>query len=177
MSYAMLRTIQRYVLFAIILALPLTGIPQRYSIPGMGRNLAYYLAYIGIALLIYEYLKYKFEINKRALTFIYLFIGWEIICFLHGMFFYEFNHLLTLDQLPRMKLVVEWFAKCGLILEELTWVRLFLGLRAIKQIFIVDSLVFLLCFYIYHLYKDNFKEAFKDVFRAIIYLTQIAIIS
>ena len=54
MSLGLLKKLQRHVLFSLILALPLTGMPERFSVPGMGGNLSYIFAFIGVALIVYH---------------------------------------------------------------------------------------------------------------------------
>ena len=64
MSIEALHKLQKNILLFIIIFLPFSSIPERFSIPGLGSNLSIYWLLVGIALLLYEYIKYNFAIEK-----------------------------------------------------------------------------------------------------------------
>lgn len=173
MSVELLHKLQRYLLFALIVSLPLNSIPKRFSIPGLGSNLSEYFFILGLGLLIYEYFKYRFEIDRKAVVFIYLFIIWQIICLLHGLYFYEFNSMLTLDQIPKLQFVLGKLEVYDFVPDELTAIKYWLFARTIKNILLLNNTVFLICFYIYHLYKNDFDRGFKDIRKAVTCLVLI----
>ena len=61
-------------------------------------------------------------------------------------------------------------ADYGIVIQELTAIKCWLFLRFSKNILLLNNIVFLLCFYIWNLYKDDFTSAFNDVRRAVICL-------
>ena len=86
------------------------------------------------------------------------------------MWFYEYNELLTLNQIPRLEVILNKMASYGVVIPELTAIKCWLLLRFSKNILLLNNIVFLLCFYIWNLYKDDFTSAFNDVRKAVVCL-------
>ena len=170
MNIERLHCFQRLALFFLILFLPLNSIPKRFAIPGIGGDLSNYFFILGMGLLIYEYFKFGFTINRKVKFLFCTYIIWQLLCLIHGLYFYEYNELLTLNQIPRLEVILNKLASYGLVIQELTAIKCWLFLRFSKNILLLNNIVFLVCFYIYHLYKDDFDCAFGDVRRAVICL-------
>lgn len=170
MNIERLHCFQRLALFFLILFLPLNSIPKRFAIPGIGGDLSNYFFILGMGLLIYEYFKFGFTINRKVKFFFCTYIIWQLLCLIHGLYFYEYNELLTLNQIPRLEVILNKLASYGLVIQELTAIKSWLFLRFSKNILLLNNIVFLVCFYIWHLYKDDFDSAFSDVRRAVICL-------
>ncbi len=170
MSLELLRKLQKLALFFLILFLPLNSIPKRFAIPGIGGDLSNYFFILGMVLLAYEYFRFGFSINKKVRYFFCTYIVWQLICLAHGLYFYEYNELLTLNQIPRLEAILNKIADYGMVIQELTAIKCWLFLRFSKNILLLNNIVFLLCFYIWNLYKDDFTSAFNDVRRAVICL-------
>ena len=91
-----LHNLERRLLQLMIIVLPLNAIPQRFSLPGLGGDLVNYVCLLMIIALGYEYVKYRFSISKKAITFFAVFIAWQIICLAVGLITYEsvsYTHL------------------------------------------------------------------------------------
>ena len=170
MSIELIRKLQKLTLTFLIISLPLNSITKRFAIPGIGGDLSNYFFIIGMLWLIYEYFKFGFEINKKVRLFFCGYIVWQIICLVHGLAVYEFNELLTINQIPRLELILNKLSCHRIMVPEMLAIKAWLFLRFTKNILLSDNIVFLLTFYIYHLYKYDFKSAFSDVRKAIIYL-------
>lgn len=170
MSLELLRKLQKLALFFLILFLPLNSIPKRFAIPGIGADLSNYFFLLGMLLLAYEYWKFGFNIHRKAKIFFVAYIVWQLICLTHGLWRYEYNELLTLEQIPRLELILSKLTIYGINIEEITAIKGWLFLRFSKNILLLNNIVFLVCFYIYYIYKDNFTDAFNDVRRAVICL-------
>ena len=69
MSIELICKLQKLTLTCLIISLPLNSIPKRFAIPGIGGDLSNYFFIIGMLLLIYEYFKFGFEINKKVRLF------------------------------------------------------------------------------------------------------------
>ena len=102
MKLESLHNLEKRLLQLLIIALPLNAISQRFSIPGLGVDLVNYVCLLMIITLCYEYVKYRFSISKKAITFFAVFIVWQIICLAVGLITYEYNELLTLDQISKL---------------------------------------------------------------------------
>ena len=173
MSFETLQKLQKLALFCLILFLPLNSIPKRFAIPGIGGDLSNYFFILGMVLLVYEYFKFGFSVNKKVKYFFCTYIVWQLICLAHGLWFYEYNELLTLNQIPRLEAILNKLASYGVVIPELTAIKCWLWLRFSKNILLLNNIVFLLCFYIWHLYKNDFTSAFNDVRRAVICLVML----
>ena len=170
MSLELLRKLQKLALFFLILFLPLNSIPIRFAIPGIGGDLSNYFFILGMMLLAYEYWKFGFNIERNAKIFFVTYIGWQVICLAHGLLSYEYNELLTLEQIPKLEFILSKLASYGINIEELIAIKAWLFLRFCKNIILLNNGVFLLCFYVYHLYKNDFTSAFNYVRNAIVCL-------
>ena len=173
MSFELLKKLQKIMLFMIIICLPLNNLPEDFSLPSLGNTLSNYFVFISIFLLIYEYFKFKFEVNRKVIMFFVVFVIWQIVCLIIGLVTYEYNELLTLEQIPKLKAILYFLDKFGINLDELIAIKTWLFLRFSKDILFTNNIIFFVTFYIWHLYKNNFNEAFKDIRKAIICLVII----
>lgn len=170
MSLDLLRKLQKLALFLLIVFLPLSSIPKKFALPGFGGNLSNYFLFIGVLLVLYEWFKYGLEVEYKAKLFFVLYIIWQFICLIHGLYYFEFNEMLTLNQIPNLNVVLGKMSNYGLVVDELVAIKFWILLKSSRNILLLNSIVFLLCFYIWHLYKNNFTEAFMDIRKAFMYL-------
>lgn len=173
MSLEGLHNLERRLLQLLIIVLPLNGIPESVRIPGLVGDLVNYVYCLMIIALVYEYLKYRFSISQKALLFIIVFILWQIICLIIGLINYEYNDLLILEQTGKLKTLLIYLSKFGVEINELVAIKGWLFLRFIKNILLLNNIVFFVTFYIYHLYENNFIKAFNDVRKAVIILVLV----
>ena len=76
MTIEILHKWQRFMLLGLIVTLPLTTIPKVFQIPGLGPSFSDYFFIIGFCLIIYEFVKYGFTIDKKIKKFLlYIFYG------------------------------------------------------------------------------------------------------
>lgn len=173
MKLETLHNLEKRLLQLLIIALPLNAIPQRFSLPGLGGDLVNYVCFLMIIVLGYEYVKYRFTISKKAITFFVVFIAWQIICLAVGLITYEYNELLTLDQISKLKVILAYASNFGIEINELVAIKCWLFLRFIKNILLLNNIVFFVAFYIYHLYQSDFTKAFQDICKAVLVLVVI----
>lgn len=173
MSLEALHNLEKRLLQLMIVVLPLNAIPQRFSLPGLGGDLVNYVCLLMIIVLGYEYVKYRFAISKKAITFFVVFIAWQIICLAVGLITYEYNELLTLDQISKLEVILAYASNYGIEINELIAIKCWLFLRFIKNILLLNNIVFFVAFYIYHLYQSDFTKAFQDIRKAVVVLVVI----
>ena len=164
---------QRIMLMGLIITLPLTTIPQKIAIPGLGSSLSDYFFIFGLGLIIYEFIKYKFKIDKKIKCFFIIYILWQIICLLNGLYNYQYNELLTIEQIPKLEFILEKLSSWGIVFNELIAIKCWLFIRFTKNIIFLNNEVFLLVFYIYHLYRNDINKVFLDIRKAVLYLVII----
>ena len=151
MKLEALHNLEKRLLQLLIIVLPLNAIPRRFSLPGLGGDLVNYVCFLMIIALGYEYAKYRFTISKKAITFFVVFIVWQIICLAVGLITYEYNELLTLDQISKLEVILGYASNFSIEINELIAIKCWLFLRSIKNILFINNLVFFVAFYIYHL--------------------------
>lgn len=164
---------QRIMLFGLIITLPLTTIPKAVQIPGMGASLSDYFFVAGLLLIVYEFIKYGFVIDKKIKYFFVIYVLWQIICLIHGLYIYQFNELLTLDQISKLEFILNKLNSLGIVIDELLAIKCWLFIRFTKNIIFLNNEIFLVVFYIYHLYRDNFNKGFYDIRKAVLCLILI----
>ena len=164
---------QRIMLFGLIITLPLTTIPKVAQIPGLGSSLSDYFFVAGLVFIVYEFIKYKFVIDKKIKYFFVIYFLWQMICLIHGLYIYQFNELLTLNQIPTLKVILNKLNSLGIVIDELLAIKCWLFMRFTKNIILLNNEVFLLVFYIYHLYRNNFNKGFCDIRKVILCLILI----
>lgn len=167
MTFELLRKLQRIALYLVIITLPINCLPQRFSITGLGQNLSGYFLILSFLLLAYEYVKYKFVIPRKALLYLGIYVLWKLLCLVVGLVSYEYDELLTLSQIPTLEKFVYRFAEHGYTVTDVIAIKTWLFARFSKDIIILNNSGLFFCFYIWHLYQANFREAFLDIRRAI----------
>jgi len=171
MEHKTLRKIEKIVLFLLIITLPLNAIPKDYVlIPQLGDSLPNYFLMVGMALLFYEWYLYRFLIDIKAILFILVYVFWQLICLAYGLIFYEYNELLTLNQIPTLQKILLFLSNYGFHIDEMLGIKWWLFLRNLKLILIFNNDLFFVLYYVFHLYKDNLKEGFKNVRHACVTL-------
>lgn len=173
MSFEGLRKLQRIVMMMMIIALPLHAIPKRFAIPSIGGDLASYFMLLGVALLVYEYFKYGFKIERNVKIFFVAYMGWQMICLAHGLYTYEYNELLTLDQIPKLQFLLGKLVGFGMVLPELLAIKVWLFIRFCKNILLLNNDVFVVAYYVYHVYYGAFEQCVKDLQKAAVILVCI----
>ena len=163
----MIHKLERAVLFLMIIALPINCMPKRFSVFLFGQNLTDYFFLIGFALIIYEFIKDKFFVPKRLIQFLFIYTLWQCICLAIGLYTYQYDSYLTIDQIPKLEWLLMKFNETGIVLPEILCIKAWLLCKSVKSIAFLDNIVYITAFYIYHLYNKEFKKAFKDIRKAI----------
>lgn len=162
MNINTVRKLEKIILYLMIISLPINCLPKEFSIPLIGQNLTHYMLLIGITLLVYEYRKYRFKISKYILVFFFAFTGWRILCLLLGLLNYQYNYLLSLEQIPKLELILNCILKYNFAYSEIFAIKSWLFIGHSKWIVVFGNSIFVISYYVYHLYKDNFNECFND---------------
>ena len=167
MSLENIHRLERVLLFLMIISLPLDCLPKKFSIPGLGQSLTGYFFLIALALIFYEFIKYCFYIPKLAIRFICIYLIWQCICLAIGLYTYQYDNLLAIEQIPKLDWLMIKLKEYGIILPEIQSIKWWLFVRTVRSIVVLDNVIFISMFYVYHLYHSNFSEAFKDFRKAI----------
>lgn len=170
MSIDILHKLEKASLFFIILFLPITGMPQRFSFSVIGKTLSVYFLIIGFLLMVYEYYKYKSPVNKTYTGYFCVFIMWQLVCLTIGIYTYEYNEYLNISQSPKLLIIAEKLSNHGLMVDELLLLKSWVFLRFSKDIIFTSNLVLILAFLIWHLYNSNWQQGFYDIRKMVLSL-------
>ena len=170
MTKIMLEKMQRIFLFLCVLSLPITGLPQKFSIPGIGNNPFICFFLLGFFFHLLEVVRFKKNTNKLIYQFIGIFIGWQILCLVIGLINYEYVDLLQVEKMERLGKVVLTLERYGIEISLLTAAKVWMFFRFSKDIFLGYTLTFLLAYWIFSLYEGNLKKAFTDIRKSLLIL-------
>lgn len=90
-----------------------------------------------------------------------------------GLYNYQYDSYLSIDQIPKLKLFLTKFNEFGIVFPEMIALKVWLFCSGIKRIIFFDDVVFMIAFYVYHLYGKDFNKAFKDIRQSITVLVVI----
>ena len=143
---------------------------KRFSIPFLGSNLSMYFLFIGMLLVVYEYTKQRTIVRKSFVKYFCIYALWQLLCLVIGLYFYEYNEYLTIEQIPKLLVIVNVLSEQGLIINDLLAIKIWLLLRALKDILFQNNQVLVLAFLVWHLYHDDWEKGFYDVRKAVLSL-------
>ena len=162
-----LHKIQKFFLLLTIVLLPFTNLPKKITFSSIGPNIVHYIIIISLFLVIYEYYKYKCQINKIIFYFFSIYIISQFISLVYGLFTYPYYALLDVKQLPKLQYLVNKF---NISISNDTLIAIWLFIRETKNI-ILDSIYLCVIPLIFlHLFDKNKEEAFSFVEKAIVFL-------
>ena len=170
MSIDLLLRLEKLALFFVILFLPITGLPKRFSISFLGNNLSMYFLFIGMLLVVYEYTKQRTIVRKSFIKYFCIYALWQLICLVIGLYSYEYNEYLTIEQSPKLLVILNFLSKHGLIINDLLALKIWLLIRSIRDILFLNNQVLALAFLVWHLYHGDWEKGFYDVRKAILSL-------
>lgn len=170
MSIDLLHRFEKFALFFVILFLPITGLPKRFSIPFLGSNLSMYFLFIGMLLVVYEYTKQRTIVRKSFIKYFCIYALWQLICLVIGLYSYEYNEYLTIEQSPKLLVILNFLSKHGLIINDLLALKIWLLVRSIRDILFLNNQVLALAFLVWHLYHGDWEKGFYDVRKTILSL-------
>lgn len=168
-----LKIFERLITFFIIITLPFTSIPERFSIPGLGNNLNNYFLLIAAFIIFIKIWCNKFDDYKNIVVYVFLFIIWQIICLIHGLIIFDFNNLPKLENITKIKYLIQLLESCNIYIQEKSLITLYLFLKFSRDILFYNNIIFISAVYIYFIYKEDFNKAFCDVRKAVLILVLI----
>lgn len=157
---------QRRILFCMILSLPFTILPKRFSVPGFHQSATNFFVAVAFFLLLYELIRYE-RPSIVHIRVILLFLGWQLLCLLHGLYVYPYEDLMMIDQLPNVQMLLQKIYALGVTASQVTLVKIWRFFVSIKNVLFEDNVVFFVSYYIYHLYHNDFNKGFNDIRNAL----------
>lgn len=170
-SHERLHTIQRCLLFSVVLCLPFSSIPRTITISLIGSNLVYYPLLLGLICFAYECWKEKqIDIPCKYVMFCCICICWQCACTIVGILTYEYYYLIDIEQIPKLEVLTGILASHNIFIPEVAAIKSWLLLRFIKDVLKNNILIFGCIFWIYHLYYCDWKKGFTNLRKAFLLL-------
>jgi len=167
MKQEFLQKIQKIFLFLIILFLPFTNLPKSITISFIGSNAVYYVLFISLSLFIYEYCKYKFQIDRTILYFFVVYSFFQIISLLHGLIIYPYYDLLDVDQIQKLQYIND---KLNIQIDKNIMIGVYLFFRDTKNILLNSAYFCFIPLLFMHLFETNYEKCFSLIEKAVIIL-------
>lgn len=165
---------QKLMLFIAIVVLPLTVFPKAHLLSVIGNNLVVYPLMMGIILWVVESIKNNhFDVNHKYLRYVLIYVLWQLLCTAIGLVTYDYNKLLSLEEMDKLSRVLEFCNQYGIKMQEMFAIKLWLFLRFTKDV-IKDAIVSLgTILWIIHLFRNKGAQGFQFVRKAVLVLTII----
>lgn len=167
MTITVMRQLEKMALLGAIFFLPISNLPKRFAPSFISHNLAEVFAVVGLVLLVVEYFQFGFPIPKKAKYFILIFTGWQFLCLGIGFISYPYHDLIMVEN-SRFFQTFAIISASGLSISKYFIENLWLFYRSAKIILLDANMVFYVAFLVYHLYHDNYQEAFYDFRKAVL---------
>lgn len=168
--------LQKLCLAMAILTLPFDSIPREYMISLIGGRLAVYFIIFGLLSCIFEYFKFKFDFcnYKKFTLYIIVFMLWQSVSLVYGIFNYPFEDFLQNFNAGKFNVLLDKFPNLGVLIDKITLVKTYLFLRLlINQVIIPTITYWGFAFLIYHIYQKEPQNIFYLVRKYVRYLVII----
>lgn len=164
---------QKFMLVLAVIFLPITTLPQRFALSSIGLVLSYYPTLIGIFIFISQLYKRKVKIEKRFIIFLVSYFIWQVICSFNGVINYEYYNLIQLEQMENLSIILLYLKNHGVLLDESIAIKVWLFGRMLKDSLRDILFGYFVSIWIMTLYRNNWKECFKNIRFGILILTII----
>lgn len=160
---------ERVTLLLLIITLPFNGLPKQFFLSSLGRDLTNSFFTLGMALLLIEFAKYRFCIPRKAIIYLAAFYGWYIFCLVLGLTFYPYDQSFMAVQSVSIQHSLQHFN--WLISADAQWpYKIIFFFENASRILRRDAQFCLIAFWVWHLYRDNWKKGFEDIKKAVLAL-------
>lgn len=160
---------ERVTLLLLIITLPFNGLPRQFFLSFLGRDLTNSFFTLGMALLLIEFAKYRFCIPRKAIIYFAAFYGWYIFCLALGLTFYPYDQSFMAVQSVSIQHSLQHFN--WLISADAQWpYKIIFFFENASRILRRDAQFCLIAFWVWHLYRDNWKKGFEDIKKAVLAL-------
>ena len=154
--------IQKWMLFLTILLLPVTSFPARFTLPLIGNTMSLYPAILGLMIFAVEMIWYPVIHKKIFLYFLGVYVLWSVVCNFRGIAFYPYYNLLTLDQFHTFPKICMWLGISDFQVNSGWMIKVLLFFKLIN---FKAMLAFTVSYWIFHLYRSDWSEGFRDIRR------------
>lgn len=157
-----LKKLQYLMLFLIIITIPIIGLPKAYKIIGFGSKLYLYPLLLGLILFAFEIIKFKIKLNAKICKYFLLLIFTQLAITFYGILkfpYYSDINILTNENF----ILIANFFNIGFA-DNLTFFKyIVMFLRSVKIVISEFVVEWLLLFWVFHLFNNDFSNGFKKI--------------
>ena len=115
----------------------------------------HFFLYLGFYIIIFEIIKYRVSIPRKAVIFIVIFTIWQILCLILGLYAFPYFDEMNPNQFSNLQSTINKWNTWGIPLGTIDAERLAFFTKGIKTIIVKSNRIFYISFYVYHLYKND----------------------
>lgn len=162
MTKSILKKLQYLMLLLMIVTIPIISMPKAYKILGFGSKLYLYPLLIGVILFIFEAIKFKNKLNLQICKYLLLLIFIQFTITFYGILkfpYYSDINILTNEK----NVLIANFLNIGLADNLTLFKYVFMFLRSVKIVISEFIVEWLLLFWVFHLFQNDFSNGFKKI--------------
>lgn len=163
---------QYAMLFFTILALPIFALTKRLQVSHLGGKLSWYFALLGLVALGIEWIFFRFKVDKTIKRFLIIFLGWQILTLLFGLYRYPYYQEISWHASARLSQVIDFMAHHHLDFFTIPQIEaVWLAMRVIKTALLNFIFTFGITVWIIHLFENSFDHGFITIRKFVLILT------
>ena len=154
-----------------IIFLPINHYPVDFPI--IGGVLSWLFVFSGICIYTYKiYIKKVIldDFEKMAICYMAVYFLWQCLCTVIGILEYNYYDMIYLEQMDKLRYLLQNLRQIGINVPELTAIKVWLGMRFLKDCFLNMFFTYGVSLWIYHMYKD-YKTASEKSERVLSHVT------
>lgn len=159
--------LQRRILQLAILCLPFINFPIKF--PLVGNNISALFLFMGYGVFLFKFIVRPIRLTKfekYGLAFLVIYLLWYLITGFVGIETYSYYHLLDVSKDDKLAVLYFNLSQYGAS-DSLTITKGWLTFLVVRSGILNLLFTYAITLWIYHLYRDNFEQAFSDIYGAI----------
>lgn len=157
-----LENLQYLLLFFVIITLPIISMPKAHQVMGIGGKLYLYPIIAGLLVFAFEVIKFKIKFNSKPCKYLLLLLTAQFAITFYGIV--KFPYYSDINVLTNEKIVlIANFLNIGLADNLMLFKYGFMFLRSVKILISEFIVEWLLLFWVFHLFQNDFSNGFKKI--------------
>lgn len=153
---------QYFLLFLVIITFPIVNMPKSYQVVGLGGKLYLYPMIAGFLVFAIEIVKFKIKLNPKICKYLMLLFIVQLAITYYGILkfpYYSDINILTND---KFIMIVKFF-NIQFNDNTIIFKYIVMFLRSVKIVIFEFVVEWLLLFWVFHLFNNDFSNGFKKI--------------
>lgn len=165
---------QYLMLFLTILTLPVFSLTKSLQIINLGGKLSWYFALLGVIALAIEWLLFRFKIDKTIKIFFIIFLGWQVLSLVIGLYQYPYYQESNWHQSTRLSYIIDFIENHDIDFMTINQIEaIWLAMRVIKNTLLEFIFTFGITMWTVHLFRDSFNRGFVIIRKFVLALALV----